>query len=217
MDYLYLHGFASSPKSAKAQFLKHQFEQVGQTLHILDLNQGDFEHLTLTRQIAQAVEWMQERDRITIIGSSLGGLTATWSAQQPAVQSKIDRLVLLAPAFQFLQQWLPRLGEATVKTWQTTGWLSVYHYGMAAPVPLAYGFVTDAEQYDDSQIQAQIPTLILHGRQDDVISIQASRDYAAKRPWVKLIELEDDHSLGQVQPEIWTAIQAFLDLSDRQP
>jgi len=217
MHYLYLHGFASSPQSAKAQCLKQQFKTVGETLHILDLNQDNFAQLTLTRQIEQARAWMEGRDRVTLIGSSFGGLTATWIAQQPAVQPKIDRLVLLAPAFQFLQQWLPRLGPETVAAWNKTGWLSVYHYGMAKQVPLAYGFVTDAERYDENQLSAQIPTLILHGRYDEVIDIQASRNYASDRPWVQLIELDSDHSLGDAQPAIWEAVRAFLSLGTPAP
>jgi hypothetical protein len=212
MDYLYLHGFASSPQSAKAQFLQRQFATLGQILHIPDLNQADFGHLTLTRQIQQGTQWSRGRDRITIIGSSFGGITAAWMTQQAAMSAKIDRLILLAPAFQFLDQWLPRLGAETVTHWRQTGWLSVYHYGLARQVPLAYTFVTDAQQYDDTQLNAAIPTLILHGRQDEVITIQASRDYAAQRPWVQLVELDSDHSLGNVQAEIWAATQAFLGL-----
>lgn len=210
MDYLYLHGFASSPQSAKAQFLQQQFARMGKTLHILDLNQGDFARLTLSRQIEQAIAWIGDRPQVTIIGSSFGGLTACWIAEQSQVQAQINRLVLLAPAFQFLQQWLPRLGMETVTHWRETGWLSVYHYGFNQTVPLAYNFVTDAQRYDESHLRSPIPTLILHGQQDNVISIQASRDYTASRPWVKLVELDSDHALDNVQLEIWQSLQLFL-------
>ena len=221
MNYLYLHGFASGPQSAKAQFLKHQFEQIGQSLHILDLNQGDFAHLTLTRQIQQSRVWITEREvepesaeiqPVTVIGSSFGGITAAWLAQQSLARPHIDRLVLLAPAFQFLDQWLPRLGTDAIEHWQTTGWLSVYHYGEKQQRSLAYNFVTDAERYDENELTAAIPTLIVHGQQDEVINIQASRDYAAVRPWVQLVEVPSDHSLGTAQPMIWQAIQDFLTL-----
>lgn len=212
MEYLYLHGFASSPQSAKAQFLKQRFAQSGPTLHILDLNQGDFSHLTLSRQIQQAIAWIEHRPQVTIIGSSFGGLTACWIVEQPQVQTQIACLVLLAPAFQFLTQWLPRLGTAAVDHWRETGWMSIYHYGLNQPSPLAYDFVTDAQQYDEAQLQMAIPTLILHGQQDDVISIQASRDYAATRPWVRLVALNSDHALGNVSREIWASIQRFLQL-----
>ena len=57
-----------------------------------------------------------------------------------------------------------------------------------------------------------VPTLILHGCEDEVIPIQASRDFTRQRPWVQLIELNSDHSLGNVLPEIWQAIQIFCQL-----
>ncbi|MEM6837814.1 MAG: YqiA/YcfP family alpha/beta fold hydrolase [Cyanobacteria bacterium P01_C01_bin.120] len=212
MDYLYLHGFASSPESQKAQFLKQQFAGVGRTLHILDLNQQDFAHLTLSRQIEQAIAWISDRPQVTVIGSSFGGLTACWLAERAAVQGQIWQLVLLAPAFQFLEQWLPRLGPKTIAQWSETGWLSVYHYGEGEQQPLAYDFMLDAQQYDECQLKTIVPTLILHGQRDDVISVQASRDYAKVRPWTTLIELDSDHSLCNVQPQIWTAVQAFLEL-----
>lgn len=212
MDYLYLHGFASSPRSQKAQFLRRQFASVGQTLHVLDLNQGDFAHLTLSRQIEQAIAWIGDRPQVTLIGSSFGGLTACWIAEQAAVKEQIQRLVLLAPAFQFLNQWLPRLGAETVEQWRETGWLSVYHYGHDKQLPLAYNFILDAQQYDESQLRTAMPTLILHGQYDDVIAVRASRDYVSDRPWATLIELDSDHSLGDVQPQIWAAMQLFLNL-----
>ncbi|MEM9008595.1 MAG: YqiA/YcfP family alpha/beta fold hydrolase [Cyanobacteria bacterium P01_F01_bin.86] len=214
LDYLYLHGFASSPQSQKAQFLKKQFQTIGQTLHIMDLNQDDFAHLTLSRQIQQGVDWVIERDRVNLLGSSFGGLTAAWIAQHPSVQDKINRLVLLAPAFQFLTQWLPRLGSETVTQWQTEGWLSVYHYGKAQKLPLSYDFVTDAQRYEEAHLTIPVPTLILHGRHDEVIDIQASRNYTAQRPWVQLIEVESDHSLASAHQSIWDATQSFLGLTD---
>jgi uncharacterized protein len=54
-----------------------------------------------------------------------------------------------------------------------------------------------------------VPTLILHGKHDTIVPIQASRSFSDNRPWVKLIELEDDHSLGNVLAEIWEAMQKF--------
>lgn len=207
--YCYLHGFASSPASRKAQYLRRQFQSQGQALTILDLNQGDFSTLTLSRQIQQGVDWIEAQPdpEIVVIGSSFGGLTAAWLAEQPQVRGRIQKLVLLAPAFQFLAQWLPRLGKEQLTRWQTEKALPIFHYGQGKTVPLQYGFITDAETYDESQFRAEIPTLILHGRQDEVINIQASRDYAATRSWVELVELADDHSLLATQAQIWQAIR----------
>ncbi|MBD2046212.1 alpha/beta fold hydrolase [Coleofasciculus sp. FACHB-64] len=203
LDYLYLHGFASSPQSTKAIYLRDRLS----SLKIPDFNQGDFSHLTITRQIKQvAAEFPPNSMPVTVIGSSLGGLTAAWVGEK---YPQVQRLVLLAPAFEFLTHWLLRLGEEQLQQWQTEQYLPVYHYGEKRSLPLHYQFVTDAVQYQDEQLQRPIPTLLLHGRHDEVIPIAASRNYAASRPWVKFIELEDDHSLGNVLPEIWDLIKAF--------
>lgn len=217
MDYLYLHGFASSPRSRKAQYLQGQFQALGLTLHVLDLNQDDFAGLTLSRQIQQCLDWMAGRPAVAVIGSSLGGLTAAWLAQHPSTQGRIQRLVLLAPAFQFLAQWLPRLGAERLADWRRSRLLSVYHYGFAMNLPLDYGFVTDAQTYDETGLTTAVPTLILHGQRDEVIEIGASRTYARDRPWVTLVPLDSDHALGNVEGEIWQAIHRFLHLPGTMP
>lgn len=209
-SYIYLHGFASSPLSAKALYVRDRFSSLNIPLSIPDLNQGDFSGLTLTRQIEQvAAEFTSDGMSVTLIGSSLGGLTSAWVAQK---YPQVQRLVLLAPAFGFLSHWLPKLGEEQLQRWQTEQYLSVYHYGEKRSLPLNYQFVLDAAQYQDEQLQRPIPTLILHGREDEVIPISASREFATQRPWVELIELESDHALVNVLPEIWQAIQIFCHL-----
>lgn len=206
--YIYLHGFASSPQSAKALDLARRFQSIERSLLIPDLNQDDFTHLTLTRQIQQVQALFPPAPQpVTLIGSSLGGLTAAWLAQQ---QHQVQRIVLLAPAFGFLNHWLDRLGTATVQQWQTSQMLMVYHYGAKQTLPLHYRFVEDAMQYDESQLQRSIPTLILHGCHDEVIPLQASRDYARNRGEIRLIELDSDHALTDVMPQIWQEILAIL-------
>ena len=207
-DYFYLHGFASGPKSAKARFLGDRFREKQLDLQVLDLNDGDFPHLTLTRQVKQVRRVLSDRST-TIIGSSFGGLTAAWVGQN---NPQVDRLVLLAPAFQFMECWLPTLGASALERWKSTGMLSVYHFGEQKVLPLHYEFVLDCQQYSQTQLQRPIETLILHGIFDEVIPIQVSRDYASTRPWVKLIELESDHGLGDAMEGIWQEIQKFCRL-----
>jgi uncharacterized protein len=204
VTFYYLHGFASSPRSRKAQDLYDRFLQQNLTLHIPDLNQNDFTHLTLTRQIEQVQSAFLPEEPITLIGSSLGGLTAAWLGE---LNPQIDRLILLAPAFDFLDYWLPRLGAQQLQQWRSGIPLTVYHHGEGHLLPLDYQFVVDCDQYETKVLQRPIPTLILHGVWDDVIPIQASRAYAVDRPWVTLIELESDHALANVSDQIWQAIQ----------
>ncbi|MBD2343652.1 YqiA/YcfP family alpha/beta fold hydrolase [Anabaena subtropica] len=211
-QYIYLHGFASSPQSAKAQDIGKRFAQISAQLTIPDLNAGGFSQLTITRQIQQvAAIFPDDSVPITLIGSSLGGLTAAHLGQQ---YLQVERLVLLAPAFGFLSHWLPKMGEEAMQIWQKEGNYPVYHYGEGRSLPLSYNFVTDAAQYQEDLLQRPIPTLILHGKQDEVIPVTASRDFAYSRPWVELVELDSDHALGNVTQEIWQAIRLFCQLPE---
>lgn len=203
--FFYLHGFASSPYSTKAQFIYSRFASTNTFLEIPDLNQDNFSNLTLTRQIHQVSSLLPLTDT-TIIGSSLGGLTAAWVGEK---YLQVKQLVLLAPAFGFLSRWLERLGEEEVKQWQEKGSLLVYHYGEKRTMSINYDFVADTCQYEDQNLQRPVPTLILHGKQDEIVPIEYSRVYASQRPWVKLIELDSDHGLTDVLPQIWQYINEF--------
>jgi uncharacterized protein len=204
MKYFYLHGFASSPRSTKAQQLRDRFQSLHLSLEIPDLNQGGFQNLTLTRQIQQVKALIQEP--ITLVGSSFGGLTAAWIAQECDL---VDRLVLLAPAFRYLDHWLPRFDAAQLEDWRSGDPISIYHYGERRSLPLHYRIVTDLAKYDEAELQKPVPTLILHGIRDETIPIAQSRAYANGRSWVKLIELESDHGLIDREAEIWQAISEF--------
>lgn len=206
-DYIYLHGFASGPQSYKGTWLRSQFKTHDIDLQLLDLNQGDFAHLTLTRQINQVAQLL--RAPTTLIGSSLGGIVAAWVTQQ---SKHIERLILLAPAFQFLRQWLSRLGSEQLESWQSTGWLSVYHYGLQSQQRLHHEFLFDAQRYPDSQLKKIVPTLILHGNRDEVISVNASYLYTKHRPWVTLHTLDTDHGMTDAMEDIWLLIKDFCAL-----
>jgi uncharacterized protein len=208
MKYIYLHGFASGVTSSKAQYFDRKFSELNLELSIPDLNLDDFSHLTLTRQIQQTALLIpnsitETQDSTIIIGSSFGGLTAAFLGE---MYPQVKRLILLAPAFNFLDFWLPILGEVRVKEWQELDFMSVYHYGEKKYLPLNYHFVEDLEKYSLLNLQRNIPTLIFHGINDSVIPVQASRDYARDRPWVRLQELNSDHALMDVLDIIWQEI-----------
>jgi hypothetical protein len=213
MAFFYLHGFASGPRSTKAQDLKRRFASLNLCLELPDLNQGNFTKLTLSRQIQQVKSRFPEDEPVTIIGSSFGGLTAAWLGQQCKT---VERLILLAPAFEFLSHWLPKIDPSDLQKWRSGEPLFVHHYAENRSLPLDYGFVSDLEHYNEAQLKKPIPTLILHGTQDDVIPIQASQSYAKIRPWVELIELESDHALVDQGLQIWHAICQFCGLNLEQ-
>ena len=210
---IYLHGFASGPTSGKALYLQRQFTRLGIPFHIPDLNQGDFTHLTLTRQIHQ-IEGLLPPTPTVLIGSSFGGLTAAILAED---HPQISHLILLAPAFGMNEYWRQKMTADQLRQWQDQGVLWVYHYGEGKELPLHYEFLSDLERYKDREFRRPVPTLIIHGHQDEVVPISVSETYARSRPWVHLVPVADDHSLQGDLPRMWQEMAAFLGLPPSEP
>ena len=209
--YIYLHGFASIPRASKARYLRDRFAKINLSLNVLDLNQGDFTNLTLSRQIEQTIAALTDSDTpIVLIGSSFGGLTAAWVAQK---QLQVAKLILLAPAFGFPQSWYSRLEPKQIEQWCESGYLPVFHYGENREIPLHYNFLQDADNYPLSGLTRSLDTLIIHGINDEVVSVQVSRDYQQRHSQVKLVEPESDHGLNDVQDRIWQETKTFLNFS----
>jgi uncharacterized protein len=208
--YIYLHGFASGPGSTKAIYIQEHFAKIGIKLQVPDLNQDDFAHLTVSRQIAQVVDlFPKDGTPVTLIGSSLGGWVSTIIAQD---YSQVERLVLLAPAFDFLNHWLPKIGDRQLDFWKNTYYLPIYHHALKNLSPLHYNFLVDARRYPLSEIDRVLPTLIIHGINDDVIPVSASRDFGKQRHWVQLLEYPSDHQLTNVTDRIWHDLCDFCHL-----
>ena len=208
--YIYLHGFASSPRSSKARYLRDRFTEIKLNLEVLDLNQEDFTNLTLTRQIEQTIAAFPSNSSVILIGSSFGALTAAWAAQK---QLQVEKLVLLAPAFGFPNSWYSKLQPEQIEQWRESNYLSVFHYGENREIPLHYEFLEDADNYPLSDLKRSLDTLIIHGINDQVVPIQVSRDYQQQHSQVKLVELESDHGLNDVQARIWQETKNFLGLA----
>jgi uncharacterized protein len=203
--YLYLHGFASGANSRKAQFFRERFAEQGQELLVPDFNVGGFSDFTITRQLQQAASYFSVDQPITLIGSSLGGWAALLLAQQ---YPQIEQLILLAPALGFPQPWLSSIGDDNLRYWQAEGSWPIYHYIERQEIPLFYNFVPDAQQYAAQEFTRQLPTLIFHGKNDEVVPIELSQHYASNHPEVTLHELDSDHGLGNVLPLIWSKMSS---------
>ncbi len=206
-NYIYLHGFASSPASAKARYLQACFAKIGIPLTVPDLNCDDFSHLTISRQINQVVDLLPpDGSPVILVGSSLGGLTAAIVGQQ---SPQVQKLILLAPAFNFLNHWLPKIGANKLNLWERDLYLPIYHYGHQKLLPLHYDFITDAHRYHLCPSDRSIPTLIVHGTSDDVIPIASSRDFVTQHPSAKLLEVDSNHNLTNHNYYIWQEICNF--------
>lgn len=195
---IYLHGFTSSPCSHKAQYFRRRLAECGVALEIPALDGSDFEHLTISGQLA-VIERTAAGRPLTLIGSSMGGyLAALYAARHP----EVERLVLMAPAFGFLRRW----GQD--EDWRRTGFLDVYHYGDKRRRRLSYGLIEDAALYEDYPAIAQ-PALIFHGSHDDAVPVEASREFARGKPNVRLEVMDSDHELHDVLDKMWDETRLF--------
>lgn len=202
---VYLHGFASGPQSSKARYFRQLLEAAGAHVDIPDLADGDFEHLTITGQLAVIARTADDAP-VALIGSSLGGyLAALYAARHPQVR----RLVLLAPAFGFARRWPERLGPAQVAAWRRSGTLDVFHYADNRYRELGYQLLADGERYEAYPEFTQ-PALIFHGAHDDTVPSTYSAEFAATHPNATLEVLDAGHDLLNVLDYMAPKIVRFL-------
>jgi len=210
MQYIYLHGFLSDSNSIKGTYLRKQFAQMGLTLLTPDLNVGDFQDLTLTRELGVIDKLIASSDEeTTLLGSSLGGYLAVLYAQSHPL---VTRLVLIAPAFRFATRILEQMEPFIVKQWEKLGVLEIADEMGENPRLLHYSIVKDALSYDAIPLNREIPTFIFHGLYDDIISYSASIEYLESNPLAQLLILPSDHTLIDNLETIWRHTRAFLEL-----
>ena len=207
--FLYLHGFASGPNSKKGVTLAEHFAQRGVELQRLNMRLPTFETMRTSAMIAAVRQAIGgDRDRAVLFGSSLGGFVA---AQVAAQDPRVAALVLLAPAFRFESRWRAHLKDEGWRRWRDTGWLETYDYTTGQMGRVHFEFMRELSALGlDDLPDVRVPTLILHGRRDDVVDIEVSREFAKGRSHVRLVELEDDHELVASLPRIAQEADGFL-------
>ena len=88
---VYLHGFNGSPQSAKAQYLKRYLDERGRGAEFICPQLPPRPDLALA--VVETEMAQPPKEKITLVGSSLGGFYATWLAEKHNV-----RAVLINPA-----------------------------------------------------------------------------------------------------------------------
>ena len=203
--FVYLHGFASGPASRKASFFRERLAGHGIALEIPDLAEGNFRGLTLTAQL-QAIQRLGQGP-LVLIGSSMGGyLAALYAAAHPG---QVERMVLLAPAFNFYELWTETLGPENLARWREQGELSVFHYAAGRPENIGYQLMDDARTYPPYPDAGQ-PCLVFHGTGDSVVPLAFSRRFVDAHPSARLVPLESSHELTDVLDAIWQPSADFL-------
>jgi len=211
---VYLHGFASSPKSTKVGYFTDRFREHGVEIRCPDLNQPSFERLTMTRMLEQLQRELdvQAPAPTTLIGSSLGGTLAILGAARFA--ARIDRLVLLAPAVMFAKPGHHLLPPERIDEWRRRSALPFFHYADRAERELSFAFYEDSLHYDAFSTSFQQPAMIFQGIHDASVDYRTVEAFAKTRSNVTLSLLDDDHQLIASLPRMWSDIRAFAGLDE---
>lgn len=209
--FVYLHGFASGPKSAKAKYISQRLRDLHAHVEVPDLNQPSFERMTITSQlkiIEETIRRFEPTCKVVLIGSSMGGLLATLKARELQM---LQALVLLAPGFGLPRRWNELLGEGGLESWRQQGAVDVFHYALNSSAKLDFAFIEDAQRYATEGLVVDVPALVFHGKHDRTVPVVESVRFAQENfPKVTLELLEDDHQLVESLPQIWLTTEKFL-------
>src|SRR5688572_22567216 len=210
---VYLHGFASSPGSSKAQRFRHELEARDVGFSCPDFNQPEFETLTTTRMLGQVRDALRQvrEGPVALVGSSLAAFVSVHAAARDTT-GIIDRLILLAPALDFGGNRLRQLGPDGLDEWRRTGQLRVYHHGAGVEKQVGFALYEDAAVYDAIPLPTTLPTLVFQGDQDTSVDPAMVRQWAQGRRLVDLRILHDGHQLTDSLDLIWTESASFLGL-----
>ena len=188
---IYLHGFSSTRMGAKGERLAALAGEASRSFHRFDFrghgeSSGLPETTTLSDLIADVHCVLEHAGPSILLGSSLGGMVASWAAaQKPQL---VKGLVLVAPAFGF------------VPGVQYTGpGLNQFQFSPEV--------VADARRYDEAGLAKQLSmgVLLVHGAKDETVPVGVSRNFFAEIPhqhkelW---IPEDGDHRLDQQFDEI---------------
>lgn len=209
--FLYLHGFASSVGSSKARAFIEWGKPRGIDIQALDLRVPSFEGLLFSAIVARVREAIDAaggpRARVALIGSSLGGLTAFRVAE---ADPRVSAVFAMAPAFRLVERWKAALGDNEWEKWRREGFREVDDHLTKAKAKVHFGFVRELESLDVGYPDVRVPACIVHGRQDDVVDVERSRDFAREKRHVRLVEVDDGHELVASIPRILAEAETFF-------
>ena len=193
-EFVYLHGFASSPSSKKATAFKNKFKEIGVSLNTPDLEGGNFENMTLTSQVNIVLDLLDQFQckKVCLIGSSMGGYLATLVAQR---RVEIKATYLMAPGFNFLERWMRSLKLDWDDETCLEPKIQVFHYRYDETKYIRTDIFKDAKNWNTLDLNREIPFRIVHGIHDEVVPIDESKKFVSRRPWCSLKELDSDHGL----------------------
>jgi uncharacterized protein len=203
---LLLHGFPSSPDSPKNKKVAEELRALGYFVSAPDLNDGDFQNLTVSRAVEQARRCL--RERTLVIGSSFGGYVAALLAES---DPRVSSMLLLAPAFDLANNMAQNYGGEKMSGWKDKGELGFTNYADGSEQNLSYAFFEDARSHA-SFPEISVETHIIHGQHDDVVPLALSEEASARfGDNIRLEVVDDSHPLANSIPNALSAAGKILE------
>jgi pimeloyl-ACP methyl ester carboxylesterase len=163
----------------------------------------------LSRLIENAAD---DYRKIILIGSSMGGQVAAWTAAR--YPDRIAANLLIAPSFRFYENRLRDLGDAGMRELMTRGELRVRNRWI--DVTIGYGLIEDAKRYSMERLLAdyRTPTLVFHGTADESVPYEGSVEFVEKssaRPLDLVLLAGGDHRLSGQKAYLFEVMRAFCE------
>lgn len=185
---IFLPGFASNMEGTKSQILARNAQAQGWSWVRFDprgvgRSDGPFQALTLSRYLADLrliLHHMLQDRPVLLVGSSMGGWLGTIAATRWPEQ--IRALLLIAPAYNFIQEIFRRLPAAERQAWEDSNlrcWEDPYGLG---ELHMRFDLVADSWRYDLLHFPPYLhcPVEILHGSADEAVPLALSYRFAAR-------------------------------------
>lgn len=214
---VFLHGFRSDVRGRKAQAVWDHARARGYPWLSLDLrghglSDGRIADLRISvlRQDVEAVLAGFRPRPVLLVGSSLGGWLAGLVAQSCPTQ--VGGLVLIAPAFNFIQQSFAGLPPTELKRWEQEGTRRFADPYSEESYTLDYALLADAHaQALRPPLTLACPVGVVHGTRDEVVPPSQSARFieGLSAPVKDLVWVPDgDHRLH-------SGVGPVLELIDR--
>lgn len=207
---LFITGFLSKRWGNKSKALSQWCQEKGWGFCCYDVrgfgdSEGSFTDYSLSDWIADArtvVTTLQSGPPLTVVGNSLGGWIAWLMAQE---FQEIERLILVAPAFNMMGVRARSISEERRQAWLASGWMPWDDEPAHKDWPLSWKWVEESDVYWKTSFDWLRPvnTTILHGLQDSVILPGGSSEFVeqllARDPAfpVELQLIPGDHRLSR--------------------
>ncbi|ALA61217.1 alpha/beta hydrolase [Nitrospira moscoviensis] len=206
---LFITGFLSKRWGNKSKALAQWCEERGWGFCCYDVrgfgeSEGSFTDYTLSDWVDDArlvVRSLKDGPPVTITGNSLGSWIAWMMAQECA---SVERLILIAPAFNMMGVRARSISEERRHAWHTAGWMPWDDDEVHRDYPIAWKWVEESEAVWKQRFDGlrRVKTTILHGLQDTVILPQGSSQFVeellARDPGfpIELHLIPGDHRLS---------------------